>query len=60
MKRAVVKFQDGGYCNLEADYIDADDKYISIHLGNKIVGIFEFDYIKAAYISEQVGSNNKS
>ena len=52
MKRAVVKFQDGGYCNLEADYIDADEKYISVHLGNKIVGIFEFDFIKAIYISE--------
>lgn len=52
MKRAVVKFKDGGYVNIEADYIDADEKYISIHLGNKIMGIFEFDFIKAIYISE--------
>jgi hypothetical protein len=53
MKRAIVKFQDGGYCNIEADYIDADDKYISVHLGDKIMGIFELEYIKAAYISEK-------
>ena len=52
MKRAVVKFQDGGYCNLEADYIDYDEKYISIHLGNKIVGVFALEFVVGAYISE--------
>lgn len=53
MKRATIILQDNKYCNIEADYIDADDKYISIHLGNKIVGIFQLEYIKAAYISEK-------
>lgn len=53
MTRAIVKFQDGEYCNIEADYIDADEKYIYIHLDNKIMGIFEFEYVKAAYISEK-------
>ena len=53
MKRAIVKFKDGGYCNIEADYIDFDDKYISIHLGNKIMGIFALECILAAYISEK-------
>ena len=51
MKRAVIKFVDGGYCNLEADYMDADDTYMSIYLEDKIVGIFQLEYIKAAYIS---------
>ena len=53
MKRAIVKFIDGGYCNLEANYIDADDTYISIHLGDKIVGIFRLEQIKCVYISEK-------
>lgn len=55
MKRAIVKFIDGEYCNLEADYIDFDDKYISIHLGNHIVGVFALEYVKGVYISEKGG-----
>jgi hypothetical protein len=53
MKRAIVNFVDGGFCNLEADYMDADDKFVSIHLGDKIVGIFQLEYVKAAYLSEK-------
>ena len=53
MKRAIVKFVDGGFCNLEADYMDADDKFVSIHLGDKLVGIFQLEYVKAAYLSEK-------
>lgn len=53
MKRAIVKFKDGEYVNIEADYLDADDKYISVHLEDKIMGIFELEFIKAAYISEK-------
>lgn len=55
MKRAIIKFQDGEHCNIEADYLDADEKYISVHLENKIVGIFALEYVKAAYISEKGG-----
>ncbi len=53
MKRATISFVDGGFCNLEADYIDADDKYISIHLGDKIVGIFQLEFIKGAYLTKK-------
>ena len=53
MKRAIVKFIDGEYCNIEADYIDADDTWVSIHLGDKIVGIFRLEQIKCIYISEK-------
>ena len=59
MQRAVISFVDGGFCNLEADYIDADDKYISIHLGNKIVGIFQLEFIRGAYLSTKPPSDNK-
>lgn len=52
MQRAVIKFTDNEYCNLEADYIDADDKYVSVHLEDHIVGIFQLEYVKAVYISE--------
>ena len=54
MKRAIVAFQDGKHCNIEADYIDADDTFMSIHLGNVIVGIFHLEHIKYAYISEKI------
>ena len=53
MKRAIVKFTDGEYCNLEADYIDADDTWVSIHLGDKIVGVFRLENINCVYISEK-------
>lgn len=53
MKRAIIKFIDKEYCNIEADYIDADDTYVSIHLGDKVVGIFRLDHIRCVYISEQ-------
>ena len=53
MGKAIIKFQDGGYCNIEADYIDADDTYVSIHKGDKIVGIFRLDQLKCVYISEK-------
>ena len=53
MKRAIVKFINGDHCNLEADYIDGDDTWVSIHLGDKIVGIFRLDNINCVYISEK-------
>ena len=53
------KFLDDEYCNLEADYIDADDKYVSVHLGDKIVGIFQLEYVKAVYISNKEKKENK-
>lgn len=59
MQRAIISFVDGGFCNLEADYIDADDKYISIHLGDKIVGIFQLEFIKGAYLSKKPTNDNK-
>lgn len=59
MQRAVIIFVDGGFCNLEADYIDADDTYVSIHLGDKIVGIFQLAFIKGAYLSQKPSHDNK-
>ena len=59
MQRAVISFVDGGFCNLEADYIDADDKYVSVHLGDKIVGIFQLEYVKAVYISNKEKKEKK-
>lgn len=54
MNRAIINFVDGGFCNLEADYMDADDTYISIHLGDKIVGIFQLEFIKGAYLAKNL------
>ena len=54
MKRAVVKLKDG-YCNLEADNMDADGQYISIYQGDDMVGVFNLEMVNAAYISEKEG-----
>ena len=53
MQRAIISFVEGGFCNLEADYIDTDGTYVSVHLGDKIVGIFRLEQIKCVYISEK-------
>ena len=53
MKRAIIKFTDDEYCNLEADYMDADENYISIYLNDHLIGIFQLEHIKAAYISDK-------
>ena len=58
MQRAVISFVDGGFCNLEADYIDADDTYVSIHLGDKIVGIFQLAFFMGAYLSQKPHGDN--
>lgn len=52
MKRAVIKLKDG-YCNLEADNMDADSQYVSIYNGDDLVGVFNLDVVNAAYISEK-------
>lgn len=53
MKRAIVKLDEGEYVNVEADYMDADEKYVSIHSGDKLVGIFQMEKIKCIYLSEE-------
>ena len=52
MKKVIVKFLDGGYCNLEADRLDCDDKYISVFNGDTLIGIYNIERLEAAYISE--------
>lgn len=53
--RAVVKF-DGNdeFCNLDADEINMADGLVTIYKGNKLVGVFKIESIKAAYLSEKV------
>lgn len=59
MQRAIISFVDGGFCNLEADYIDTDGTYVSIHLGDKIVGVFQLEFIKGAYLSKKTSGDSK-
>ncbi len=53
MKRAIIKFLSGGDCNLPADYIDADENYISVFNDGILIGIFNLSCVKAAFISEK-------
>lgn len=53
MKRAIVKFSNGDYCNLPADYMDCDDTLLSIYCEDNLVGVFKVDEVVCAYISEK-------
>lgn len=54
MKRAIIKFTDGEYYNLPAEYIDMDEDWISIYdEDDKIVGIFKLEAVNAAYVSDK-------
>lgn len=53
VKRAIIKFTDGEYCNLPADYMDIDAEWVSIYEDDKLVGIFKLEDLKAAYISDK-------
>ena len=59
MKKAIIKFLDGGYCNLVADRLDYDDKYISVFNGNTLVGLYNIERLEAAYISENGGKHDR-
>lgn len=54
MPRCVVKFKDGGYCNLEADSLVTIGEYVQAWNGeDRLVGIFLISEICVAYLSEK-------
>ena len=55
MPKCVIRFKDGNYCNLEADYIYVgEDGYIQVWNGEKrLVGVFRLAEIVAIYLTEK-------
>lgn len=55
MKRCVVQFTGGEFCNIEADRLVAapsDEHIIMAMKGEEIVGVFDLGCVLAIYLSE--------
>ena len=54
MKRCVVQFTGGEFCNIEADrLVAASDEHIIMAMkGEEIVGVFDLGCVLALYLSE--------
>ena len=60
LPKCVVKFQDGNYCNLEADYLVIQDECVQVWLGEqRLVGIFRLSEIFAIYLTEKLEKGTK-
>lgn len=54
--RAVIKFTDDTYVNIQADTLDIDSvNGILCAYTDKLVGVFKLDLIKDAHLSEKGG-----
>lgn len=55
MKRCIVQFNDGGFCNIAADSIrlgGEDEDVIFVYSMSQLVGLFDVRMVLCAYISE--------
>lgn len=62
MKRCIVQFNDGGYCNIVADQLKIggeDNDAFLVYDRGQLVGYFDARMVLSAYISEmKSGANN--
>ena len=58
--RAVIKFTDDTYVNIQADMFDVDkvNGFLYAYTKNNLVGAFNLEYIKDAHLSEKGGGEN--
>lgn len=56
MKRCVVKFRDGGFCNIEANLLVREEGIVFVFDATSLVGAFDLGYIDAIYLTEKGGS----
>ena len=55
MKRCIVQFRDGSYCNIKADTLrisETDDNIILASVGDDLVGAFDMSAVLSLYLSE--------
>ena len=57
MKRVIIKLKDGAHINIEADYLQRDEEFITAWNGNDIAAIVRTELISMAYLSERVEKN---
>lgn len=53
MKRCVVKFRDGGFCNIEANLLVREEGIVFVFDATSLVGAFDLGYIDAIYLTEK-------
>jgi hypothetical protein len=53
MKRVIIKLNDGTHINIEGDYLQRDEEYITAWLGENIVAVIKTELIQLAYLSEK-------
>ena len=52
MKRLVVKFIDGDYCNMRVSRIEKIDSVVFAYDGENFIGMFDLGTVACLYISE--------
>ena len=58
--RAVIKFTDDAYVNIQADILDVDkvNGFLYAYTKDNLVGAFNLEYIKDARLSDKGGDKN--
>lgn len=52
MKRLVVKFIDGDYCNMRVTRIERSDSVVFAYENDDFIGMFDLGIVNCLYISE--------
>lgn len=53
MKRVVFKFKDGTHINIEADYLQRDEEFITAWNGDQIIAVVRCEFLAMVYLSEK-------
>lgn len=53
MTRVIIRFKDGEYLNIPADYIATQDDFIKVWQGENLVAIVRQDEVSVCYLSEK-------
>lgn len=58
--RAIIKFLDDDYVNVNADSIEKENEWIIVRNDGKTVGLFDEGNIKCAYLSDKKKKEDKN
>lgn len=53
MKRCVVRFNKGEFCNIEATMLCREDSVVFVYNGTELVAMFDLGYIDAIWMNEK-------
>lgn len=60
IKRCVVKFSNGSFCNIEADMIVREEGIIFAFNKTSLAGAFDLGFIDAIYLNEKTDRGNQN